>query len=128
MATKGRNGKFDQRITCRLDNRHNIEITTDLEIPKPEIGFSDAVRSCMVQAERDFSDHPEYIDMAVAALRQDGLISGETIKREFKAPEDFKEHFTLLCLRIGYDLNEYIEADLLSQEWKTKASKYRDGL
>lgn len=106
----GRREKFDKRLTVRLDNRHNIEITKILDGSRTV--WADAVRACMIKLEDDVREDESIVRTTLSKIQEEGFISGEEIRRDALVSEKFKTYFGRLALTIGYDLSEYIVASI----------------
>jgi hypothetical protein len=106
----GRREKFDKRLTVRIDNRHNIEVTRILD--GSGAVWADAVRASMIQLERDVQEDESIVRQTLDKVREEGFISGETVKRDVLVSETFRLYFSRLALNAGYDLSEYIVASI----------------
>jgi hypothetical protein len=102
--------KFDKRVTIRMDN--NVNRAFSNEFDSVPIGYPDIVRACMIEAENAFVLDPGLIRILLKEWEESGKLSGDLIRRDVMFTASFKEYFSRLAFKLGYDLNEYILASL----------------
>jgi len=110
--------KVDVRITVRFENDRELKILNWLDAiegkypPRSRFvpTFSMIARSCMVQFKSDFLRNTNILLLIKKRREEAGLFSNgnNDPRRDVYASKAFKEHFRLLVVRNGCDLDDYV--------------------